>query len=111
MATALQGTTVIPLTADLDGSGKVVINGNRSPVTLGKGEPGRRFSFTLEDNTKLNVRFASLDTEDYCSQCPPAPGDNSKLIGNVQIKNDRTPEEAWFIDSNNNSSSKPPIDV
>jgi hypothetical protein len=114
MATTLQGAqaTILPLTADLDGNGNVVINGDRSTKVLGKGEPPRRFSFTLTDNTGLNVRFASLDTQDNRSQCPPTvTGTQSGQIVGVQIRNDRTPKEARFTDNNSNPSSQPPVDV
>ena len=111
MATTL-GSTLLPLSADKDGNGNVVINGDRSLKLLKKGEPPHRFSFTLQDNTGLNVRFASLDAEDYRSQCPPSvTGNQSSQIVGVQMKNDRTPKEAQFVDNNSNSSSEDPLDV
>ena len=110
MATTLQGAqaTVLQLTADFDEKGKVVINGDRSTKVLGKGEPPRRFNFALTDNTGLNVRFDSLDTQDNRSQCPPTvTGENSGQIVGVQINN----AQAAFTDNNSNPSSQGPLDV
>jgi hypothetical protein len=83
-------------------------NGNRVRVTgpgganLPQGSGVHRFNFALTDNTGLNVQFASLDTEDNCSTCPPATGKNSQQIVGETIKNDQT---ASFTDNNNNSGT------
>ena len=64
-----------------DRSGNIItitcIGGNPGP-SLKRGSPAHRFRFTLQDNTGLNVKFASLDTEDNCPNCPPPGGDNSR---------------------------------
>lgn len=88
----------IPLTATLTGS-KVTIEGD-GDLTLKKGAPAHRFRFTLNDETKLNVEFASLDREDNCSTCPPESGDNSDQIVAVTIG--PHPGTAAFTDNNNN---------
>jgi hypothetical protein len=98
-------TVNLALTADLDEKGKVVISGDRSTKELGKGDPPCPFNFTLTDNTNLNVKFLSLDTEDDWSQCPPPGGENSKQIVGIHIHNDKTPKTAKFTDNNGNKGA------
>ena len=92
-------TTDIALTAVLKG-GKVAIEGDRSPVSLSKDEPPRRFNFNLTDNTGLGVQFKSLDTQDNWSKCPPAAGENSSQITGTTIAPDGL--SAAFTDNNGN---------
>lgn len=98
-----------------DRSGNIItitcIGGNPGP-SLKRGSPAHRFRFTLQDNTGLNVKFASLDTEDNCPNCPPPGGDNSTQIVGVQMHNNPPPpRNAAFTDNNNNDSAKGPMDV
>lgn len=88
----------IPLTATLTGS-TVIIGGNGAR-NLSPGSGAHRFSFTLDDQTGLNVEFSHLDTEDNCSTCPPASGENSDQIVGVTIG--PRPGTASFTDNNNN---------
>lgn len=75
-------------------------------ANLPKGSGAHRFRFTLTDSTGLNVDFSSLDTEDNCSTCPPASGENSAQIVAVTIG--PQPRKAAFTDNNNNSA---PMDI
>ena len=94
----------IQLTADRTGN-KVTISGNGA-ADLPKGSGAHRFRFSLIDSTTLGVEFSSLDAEDNCSTCPPAPGENSRQIVGVTIG--PQPRTAAFTDNNNNSV---PMDV
>jgi hypothetical protein len=98
-------TVNLALTADLDEKGNVVISGDRSTKELKKGDPPRTFNFTLTDNTNLNVKFLSLDSEDNWSQCPPPGGENSQQIVGVQVHNNQTPKTARFTDNNSNKGA------
>ena len=88
----------IQIAATLSGS-TVRINGNGAR-RLERGSGAHRFNFRLDDQTGLNVRFSHLDSEDNCSTCPPASGDNSNQIVGVRIG--PGPGTASFIDNNNN---------
>jgi len=88
----------IPLTATLTGS-TVKIDGNGA-ANLPKGSGAHRFRFTLNDQSGLNVRFSSLDTEDNRSTCPPASGENSGQIVGMNIGPNG--DNASFTDNNNN---------
>lgn len=94
----------IQLTANRTGN-RVTINGNGAR-NLPKGSGAHNFQFTLVDTTGLNVEFASLDTEDNSSTCPPAPGQNSGQI--VGVTMGPQPRSASFTDNNNN---RDPMDV
>lgn len=91
----------IPLTATLAGS-KVRINGNGAR-TLPRDSGAHRFNFTLTDHTSLNVEFSSLDSEDNCSTCPPASGENSRQIVGMTIG--PRPRTASFTDNNSNKGA------
>jgi hypothetical protein len=91
----------IQLTATIDGN-TIVVSGNGGaslPVNSG----AHRFDFSLTSPPGVTVKFESLDTQDNCSTCPPAPGENSKQIVAVQIgpKGDT----AAFTDNNSNQSA------
>ena len=92
----------VPLSATLAGN-KVTISGSGG-ASLPKNSGAHRFKFTLASPPGLTVEFESLDTQDDCSTCPPASGENSKQIVGVQIGSDT----ASFTDNNNN---KAPMDV
>ena len=94
----------IPLRATLRGS-RVRIDGNGA-ASLPTNSGAHRFDFTLDDQTGLNVQFASLDTQDNLSTCPPAPGQNSRQIVGVTVG--PGPGTASFTDNNNNRG---PMDV
>lgn len=88
----------IDLTATAHGN-TIKISGNGG-AQLPKNSGSHRFKFTLSSPPGLVVRFASLDCEDNCSTCPPAQGDNSTQIRNVNIDPDGL--GAKFTDANNN---------
>lgn len=92
----------VPLTATVAGN-TVRISGSGG-ASLPKNSGAHRFNFTLASPPGLTVEFESLDTQDDCSTCPPASGENSKQIVGVQIGSDT----ASFTDNNNN---KDPMDV
>lgn len=92
----------VPLTATVVGN-KVRISGDGG-ADLSKDSGAHRFNFTLESPPGLTVEFDTLDTQDNCSTCPPASGENSKQIVAVKIGSDT----ASFTDNNDN---KVPMDV
>lgn len=93
----------VALTATLAGN-KVKISGEGGAVL--KADSGaHRFDFILTSPPGVVVQFDRLDTQDDCSTCPPAPGENSKQIVGVQIGSNT----ASFTDNNNNSNG--PMDV
>jgi hypothetical protein len=94
----------VPLTATVVG-GAVVISGDGS-ASLPRDSGAHRFDFSVASPPGLTVQFASLDTQDECSTCPPAPGDNSKQIVGTKIGKDG--DTASFTNNNNN---KDPMDV
>jgi len=96
-------THSVPLTATVSGN-TVTISGNGS-ANLAKNSGAHRFNFSLTSPAGLTVQFDSLDTQDDCSTCPPASGENSKQIVGVQIGSNT----ASFTDSNNNKDG--PMDV
>jgi hypothetical protein len=93
----------VPLTATIVGN-KVKISGDGS-ATLPKDTGAHRFDFTVTSPAGTTVQFASLDSEDECSTCPPAAGQNSTQIVAVKIGTDT----ASFTNKNNNQDG--PIDV
>lgn len=97
----------VPLTASLSGN-TVTVTGNGS-ANLPKKSGAHRFDFTLSDSTGLNVKFDSLDTEDDCSTCPPASGQNSTQIDNVTMQNNGPNKRAGFIDKNDNKKEDMPV--
>ncbi len=103
----------IELRADRSGNTITItpISGDPAP-SLGRGSGAHRFQFVLQDNTGLNVRFASIDTQDNCPNCPPPGGDNSGQIVGVQMRhNPPVPSNAAFTDNNSNPGSNGPMDV
>lgn len=82
----------------------VVVSGEGG-ADLPQNSGAHRFDFTLTGPPGLTVQFKSLDSQDDCSTCPPAAGDNSSQIVGVRIDGDR----ASFTDNNNNRDG--PIDV
>lgn len=103
----------IVLTATLTGKRIAITctSGDPGP-NIPRGSPAQHFSFTLQDNSGHNVRFASLDTEDGWSSCPPPGGDNSGQISGVQMQNGPPlPRNAGFTDNNSNPGSNGTLDV
>jgi hypothetical protein len=95
----------VPLTARVVGK-KIQIDGNGS-ANLEKDSGAHRFNFTLAGPAGVTVQFASIDTQDDCSTCPPAAGKNSQQIVGVNIGKDG--DTAAFTDNNNNKGG--PMDV
>ena len=95
----------IALTATVSGS-TITINGEGG-ADLGKNSGAHRFNFILTPPQDVDVQFASLDTQDSCSTCPPNPGDNSGQIVGMHIAPDG--HSAAFTDNNNNKDG--PMDV
>jgi hypothetical protein len=88
--------TSLALTATIGTNGKVEILGDKSKQKVDHGN-SPTFQFSLNDQTQLNVRFDSLDTEDT-SKCPPSSGLNSSQIPqNHVVINDKS---AHFKDVN-----------
>ena len=73
----------VPLVATLVGK-TIKISGNGG-ASLPKNSGAHHFDFTLASPAGLTVEFKSLDTQDDCSTCPPASGENSKQIVGVKI--------------------------
>ena len=103
----------IVLSASLSGNTISVTCTSGDPApSLGRGSGAHHFSFTLQDSTGHNVQFASLDTADGWSTCPPPSGDNSGQISGVQMHNGQPlPRNAAFTDNNNNQGSNGILDV
>lgn len=92
----------IEMEANRGKDNEVSVTGN-GEANLPRGSGQHRFKFALIDNTGLNVRFASLDTEDNSTSCPPSPGENSEQICGVTMNNNGNPNKtAGFTDRNNN---------
>jgi hypothetical protein len=69
-------------------------------------QPATHCSFTLTDNSGANVEFASLDTADNITGCPPVgSGNQSGQIVGVTMNNNAAQKSAQFTD--NNSSNGP----
>jgi hypothetical protein len=104
----------IELTAERSGNNTVSVTctGGDPGPSLKHGSGAHQFKFTLQDGTGLNVKFASLDTEDDCPNCPPPGGKNSKQIVSVHWDNDPPlPRTARFVDNNNNDSKNGELEV
>ena len=87
------------------------VGGDPAP-SLARGSGAHHFTFTLQDSTGHNVQFASLDTQDGWSSCPPPGGDNSGQISGVQMQNGQPlPRNASFTDNNNNQGNNGVLDV
>ena len=91
----------IQLTATIVGS-EIVVSGNGA-ANLPANSGAHRFDFSLTSPDGVTVRFASLDTQDNCSTCPPASGENSKQIVAVQIGPNG--DTAGFTDNNSNQQA------
>lgn len=105
----MAGPIDITLTATVRDSA-ISVSGNGSaniPVNQG----ATRFNFTLIDNTGFNVQFASLDTADNSTACPPPPGENSRQISGVTMHNNQTPPTASFTDNNSNNAASGPLSI
>lgn len=81
------------------------IQNNKVVISATSGDPApslqansgtHRFNFSLTDNTGLGVAFSGLDTQDNCSTCPPASGENSQQIVGVTMQG----SSASFTDNN-----------
>jgi hypothetical protein len=101
----------IALTATMNGTDKIDINGPPGPFPLAKDTGAWLFNFTLDDRTRKGVKFTTLDAEDYSDSCPPgATGNQSRLIvGEQVIGPDQT--KARFTDNNNNDAKKGVVNV
>jgi hypothetical protein len=88
----------VELTATIDGN-TVIISGDGG-ADLPKNSGAHHFDFTLSCPPGVTVSFESLDTQDNCSTCPPAQGENSKQIVAVQIGTNG--DTASFTDNNGN---------
>ena len=102
-AQAGQGSTsAIHLTASLV-NGRVEIQSRTSGNgRLGKGDPPHRFTFHLDDQTNLNVRFCTvaegvLDV-DESQDCPPRRGINTDQVDPQTVIS--TDKMAAFTDAN-----------
>lgn len=93
----------VQLTATV--AGDVVTVTGDGTAHLGKNSGSHKFKFSLSCPPGLTVTFASLDTQDNCSTCPPAPGENSQQIDRVRM-NGATAE---FTNKNDNQNG--PMDV
>jgi hypothetical protein len=93
----------VPLVATLVGK-TIKVSGNGA-ANLPANSGSHRFNFTLTSPPGVAVQFQSLDSEDNCSTCPPASGENSTQIVAVNIGSDT----AAFTDNNNNQGG--PMDV
>ena len=96
----MAGPVDIELTATLKGS-VITVTGS-GDVDIPEGQAATRFNFTLNDTTKKEVEFTTLDAEDNSTACPPPTGQNSSQIEGVQTHNNQTPRRAAFTDKNNN---------
>jgi hypothetical protein len=88
----------VQLAATIEGS-NVVVSGNGG-ANLPANSGAHRFDFSLTSPPGVSVRFASLDTQDNCSTCPPASGENSQQIVAVHIGPNG--DTAGFTDNNSN---------
>lgn len=88
----------VPLTATRTGN-RVTVTGNGG-ANLPQDSGAHRFNFTVSSPPGLTIEFDSLDTQDNCSTCPPASGENSTQIVGVQING----SSASFTDNNNNKN-------
>lgn len=100
----------IPLTTSVSGN-VITISGN-GDWTLNAGTPATEFRFTLNDTSGANVQFASLDTADNISSCPPTgSGNQSGQIVGITMNNNGPNKSAHFNDNNNNPSVNGPMNV
>ena len=91
----------IQLTATIVGS-EIVVSGDGG-ANLPANSGAHRFDFSLTSPAGVTVRFESLDTQDNCSTCPPASGENSKQIVAVHIGPNG--DTAGFTDNNSNHNA------
>jgi len=91
----------ILLTATIVGTEIVVSGAGGANLPVNSG--AHRFDFSLTSPDGVTVRFESLDTQDNCSTCPPASGENSKQIVAVHIGPNG--DTAGFTDNNSNQQA------
>ena len=100
----------IPLTTSVKGN-VITISGN-GDWTLRAGAPAMEFQFTLADTSGANVQFASLDTADNISTCPPTgSGNQSGQVTGITMNNNSPTKNARFNDNNNNPAVNGPMNV
>lgn len=99
----------VPLTATRNGN-TISITGNGG-ANLAVNSGAHRFVFTLTDNSGANVQFASVDTCDNTTSCPPPSGENSQQIVAVVMQNTSSPKYAAFTDNNSNLANNGPMSV
>jgi hypothetical protein len=92
----------IPLTVSVSGNTVTILG--EGGANLPKGSGSHRFNFGLTDQTRLDVKFESLDAEDNQPTCPPASGQNSSQIQGVSMQNNGQNKSAGFTDLNNNQN-------
>jgi hypothetical protein len=101
----------IALTAKMNGTHRIDIDGPAGPFPLGVDTGAWLFNFTLNDTTGKGVRFTTLDAEDNCRVCPPpVTGQKSKLIVGEQV-DPSDPTSARFTDNNNNRAQDGVVNV
>jgi hypothetical protein len=99
LGTSVSGTTI-------------TITGDRSQRSIPAGQAATRFSFTLNDTSNQNVQFASLDTKDGITTCPPTgSGNQSTQINGITMNNNVGPRTAGFTDANSNPASNGALNV
>lgn len=100
----------IALSTSLNGNVISILgNGN---ATIPLNHPATHFRFTLTDTSPGNVRFASLDTADGLSTCPPSgSGNRSSQVVGVTTNNHGSAKSAQFTSNNSNPASKGPLQV
>jgi hypothetical protein len=86
----------VQLTASIRNNQVVIVSSGDPSPSLPANSGAHRFNFTLTDNTGLGIAFQSLDTQDNCSTCPPASGENSLQIVAVTMSGN----SAAFTDNN-----------
>lgn len=106
---AMAGPIDITLTAVKNGN-VISILGD-GDANIPQNQAATRFNFTLNDGTGFNVKFASLDTADNSTACPPPAGENSRQIVGVTLQNNQSPRTASFTDNNSNLAANGPMNV
>jgi hypothetical protein len=104
------GVIEIPLSTAVNGN-TISIEGDGN-ATLAKDRGATSFKFTLTDTSGGQVQFASLDTADNITTCPPTgSGNKSSQIGGIGMNNNQSPAKAHFTDNNSNLASNGPMNV
>ncbi|MBV9529108.1 hypothetical protein [Sphingomonas sp.] len=95
-----QPTHGVPLTANR--SGNLITISGPGNFSVGAGQAATHCQFTLTDNSGANVKFASLDTADNITGCPPVgSGNQSGEIVGITMNNNGPSKMGQFTDNNN----------